>query len=81
LVVSELFGRIMVLEGNNQPLKIIGEQPHARDLPGWPDVNRAEFLNPGFLNSPHHASGGPNGEIYVVECIKGGRITRLTPCA
>lgn len=81
LLVSELFGRIIVLNGDNQPLEIIGDQPHARNLPGWPDVNREEFLQPGFFNSPHHACWGPGGEIYVVEWIKGGRVTRLTPSA
>lgn len=81
MLVSELFGRVMVLDGNNQTMEIIGEQTHARDLPGWPDVNRAELLKPGFFNSPHHACWGPEGEIYVVEWIKGGRVTRLIPRA
>jgi hypothetical protein len=31
----------------------------------------------GDFNSPHAACFAPNGDIYVVEWVLGGRITRL----
>ena len=78
-VISELFGRITIVGGGNQAIDFLGEQPNARFLPGWPDVNRGLHLQPGLFNSPHHATWGPNGELYVVEWIKGGRISLLEP--
>lgn len=43
----------------------------------WPDVDRAEHIKPGVFNSPHGVAAAPNGDIYVVEWIVGGRITKL----
>lgn len=44
---------------------------------GWPNVDRSKYIKPGAFNSPHGACFGPNGDIYVVEWITGGRITKL----
>ncbi|MCX6963152.1 MAG: hypothetical protein NTZ08_12005, partial [Verrucomicrobia bacterium] len=52
------------------------EQPNARHLPQWPNVDRAQVV-PGLFNSPHGAAWGHDGEIYVVEWIKHGRVTHL----
>ena len=75
-VVSELFGRVTTLDGTNRLVEFIGEQANARHLPQWPNVDRSQVL-PGLFNSPHHAAWGHGGDIYVVEWIKHGRVTRL----
>ncbi len=46
-------------------------------LPGWPNLKGTDAVRPGALNSPHDVCVAPNGDIYVVEWIIGGRITRL----
>lgn len=77
-VLSELHGRVTVVDAENKLLEFIGDQPNARHLPQWPNVDRSQVL-PGLFNSPHGAAWGPDGEIYVVEWIKHGRVTRLDP--
>lgn len=44
---------------------------------GWPNVDRSKYIAPGKFNSPHGACFASNGDIYVVEWIIGGRITKL----
>ncbi len=44
---------------------------------GWPDLAGSEQVRPGAFNSPHGAAFAPNGDVYVVEWIIGGRITKL----
>jgi len=43
----------------------------------WPEVDRAEHIKPGVFSSPHGIAATPNGDLYVVEWITGGRITKL----
>ncbi len=49
----------------------------------WPLSGLAKVLagtnhiRPGIFNSPHGACFAPNGDIYTVEWIIGGRITKL----
>lgn len=76
-LVSELFGRVTLLDSENRPTEYLGDQCHARFLTGWPEVWRDGLLTPGLFNSPHSAAWGPNGEIYVVEWIRQGRVTKL----
>jgi len=78
-VISELFGRVTIVNGDNLPVDYVGDQPNARFLSGWPEVNREQMLQPGLFNSPHHAAWGADGEIFVVEWIKHGRVTKLVP--
>jgi hypothetical protein len=47
---------------------------------GWPDLAGTPFVRPGRFNSPHGACFSPAGDIYVVEWIVGGRITKLARC-
>jgi hypothetical protein len=77
-VLSELHGRVTVVDAGNSLVEFLGGQPNARHLPLWPNVDRSLVL-PGLFNSPHAAAWGPDGEIYVVEWIKHGRVTRLEP--
>ena len=44
---------------------------------GWPNLAGTEHVRAGMFNSPHGACFAPNGDIYVVEWIIGGRITKL----
>jgi hypothetical protein len=75
-VLSELHGRVTIVDEGNALVEFIGEQPNARHLPQWPNVDRAQVV-PRLFNSPHGAAWGHDGEIYVVEWIKHGRVTRL----
>lgn len=75
-VVSELYGRVTIVDGQNRFVEFIGEQANAHHLSQWPNVDRS-LVRPGLFNSPHAAAWGHHGEIYVVEWIRHGRVTRL----
>jgi hypothetical protein len=81
VVIPELFTGVKVLDVHSLELitelgasDIIGpdERPE-----GWPNLAGTDLLRPDFLNSPHGACFAPNGDIYCVEWIVGGRISRF----
>jgi hypothetical protein len=74
--IPELYGRTVIVGPSNDLVDTIGDQPNARHLTGWPNVQKSIVL-PGLFNSPHGAAWGPNGDLYVVEWIQGGRVVRL----
>lgn len=76
LVIPELLARIAILEPDGQLVGYIGENDDAHGTEGWPNV-AAEHLKPGHFNSPHSLAVDARGNLYVVEWIIGGRITKL----
>lgn len=81
VVIPELFTGVKVLDVNS--LELVTELG-ASDIvsleerpEGWPNLAGTNLVRPNFLNSPHGASFAPNGDIYCVEWIVGGRITRF----
>jgi len=75
LVVPELISRVSILDHNDQPVALFGANDDVNHLPGWP--NNRENVTSGKFNSPHSATADSAGNIYVVEWITGGRITKL----
>jgi DNA-binding beta-propeller fold protein YncE len=75
VVVPELFARVAVLE-DGRPVGALGENEAVVDREDWPNVPAAE-LRPEAFNSPHDAAVDDEGNIYVVEWIVGGRVTKL----
>ena len=90
VLVPELFTGVKILKADDFTLitevgasKVVGPAsgsaawwpPTAPD--GWPNLAGTELVQPGTFNSPHGACFAPNGDIYVVEWIIGGRITKL----
>jgi len=79
LVVPELTARVTVLDENDQPAVLFGANDEIPVRTGWPD-NR-EWVEPGRFNSPHGAAMDGDGNIYAVEWITGGRVTKLEKVA
>ena len=89
VVVPELFTGVKVLDAKTLELveevgasELVGPRPDGAWWPppapaGWPNLAGTEYVKPGVFNSPHGGCFGPNGDIYVVEWIVGGRITKL----
>jgi hypothetical protein len=89
VVIPELFTGVKVFQASDLTLlDNIGYnssvQPHIDPQQWWPPRapdtwpnTAASDLKAGFFNSPHAACFSPNGDIYVVEWILGGRITKL----
>lgn len=79
-LVPQLSARVDILDKDDNVVAMLGDNGYASTRPGWPDHNRTgspELIQPGRFNSPHGAAFAPNGDIYVVEWIVGGRITKL----
>lgn len=76
LVVPELFARVTLFDGDDGVITHLGANQEIVDHDDWPNVPE-EALAPGRFNSPHDAACDDEGHLYVVEWIKGGRITKL----
>ena len=90
VVVPELFTGVKILDATS--LEVITEIGHSDEVSpnadpnrwwppqapeGWPNLAGTDHVRPEIFNSPHGACFAPNGDIYVVEWILGGRITKL----
>jgi DNA-binding beta-propeller fold protein YncE len=51
--------------------------PDATRRQGWPNVAGTPLIQAGTFSSPHGIAASPNGDIYVVEWIIGGRVIKL----
>ena len=76
LLIPELFGRVALVDANDQLIGYLGQNDNAPNLPGWPNVQPAD-LEVGRFNSPHGGTFDADGNVYIVEWIVGGRITKL----
>ncbi len=76
LYVPELCARLAVLDAEDRLVCYLGRNEAACDVPGWPD-HAPERILPGRFNSPHAMAVAPDGSLFVVEWIVGGRITKL----
>lgn len=82
-LVPELSARVDLLNSDDELVSILGDNGGASVTPGWPNHNvtgKPELIQPGRFNSPHGATFDHAGNIYVVEWIIGGRITKLVRC-
>jgi len=75
LLIPDLRGRVALADENEKLIRILGENPAVHQKEGWPN-NRDNFKS-GQFNSPHDATFDHEGNLYIVEWITGGRITKL----
>jgi hypothetical protein len=85
-VVPDLFGRVTLLDGHNNVIAHLGDDS-ARMLADKPDgkVKKQWVIRfdeklwfPGKFVHPHDACFDRGGNIYVVDWVNSGRITKLT---
>jgi len=67
--------RITVLDPEDRLVATLGENDAVCARPGFP--NDRALVEPGRFVTPHSVSADALGNIYVVEWITGGRITKL----
>lgn len=81
VVIPELMTGVKIL--NSRTLELVAELGAsdlvsvAKQPTGWPNLAGTPLVKSGLFNSPHGACFAPNGDIYCVEWIIGGRITKL----
>lgn len=76
LFVPELNAKVTVLDRKNNLVCHLGDNESTVNVKGWPDHPRS-LIVPGKFNSPHSMAADAQGNLYVVEWILGGRITKL----
>ena len=76
LYIPELYARLAIVDDRDRLIIHVGENPSARQSPGWPNLPAAQ-IQPGKFNSPHGIAVDSAGNLYVVEWIIGGRIIKL----
>jgi len=77
MLVPELQTGVKLVDGDDRVLVDIGENRPVAKVDGWPNLAGTEHVQPGRFNSPHGGCFDADGNIYVVEWIVGGRITKL----
>ena len=76
LLVPDLNGRVTIFDKNNKLITHLGDNPEIWNTKGWPNVPHEMRLTGKFV-SPHAACWDAQGNIYVVEWIRDGRVTKL----
>jgi hypothetical protein len=67
--------RLTVLDPDDRVAATLGENDQACARPGFP--NDRALVEPGRFVTPHSVASDAGGNLYVVEWITGGRITKL----
>jgi hypothetical protein len=85
LIVTELWGDLVVLDRDGDVVDRLGEQRTEPSRPGWPNTMAGGAMArpdvpDGELNSPHGVAVDPtDGSWVLTEWFIGGRIVRLSP--
>lgn len=76
LLIPDLYGRVTIFNKNNQLITHLGDNPDIQKHPKYPNIPHDERI-PGKFISPHAARWDGYGNIYVVEWVSDGRVTKL----
>lgn len=79
LMIPELRAKLAILDAEDKLACYLGENESVCDIDGWPN-HPSNLINPGKFNSPHGMAADNDGNLFVVEWIIGGRITKLAKC-
>jgi hypothetical protein len=75
LLVPDLKGRVTLLDKDNKLITHLGDNP---DKKQWANNGvKPQDLKPGIFCTPHSARFDKNGNIFVVEWLPYGRVTKL----
>ncbi|HEY3333065.1 MAG TPA: 6-bladed beta-propeller [Capsulimonadaceae bacterium] len=76
IVIPDLFGRVTILDRDNKLIEHLGANDGVWNWPGYPNIPH-EKREVGKFISPHAVTVDANGDIYVVEWVSDGRVTKL----
>lgn len=76
LLIPDLHGRVTIFDKTNKLITHLGDNPDIWDAKGWPNLPDNTWQAGKFI-SPHAACWDADGNVYVVEWIAEGRVTKL----
>ena len=76
LLIPDLWGVVTIYDRQNKAVAELGDNQKVWEKQGWPNLAR-ETWQPGKFISPHAACWDKHGDMYVVEWIEVGRVTKL----
>ena len=76
IAVAELEGRVAILDKDYKVVSKIGDNPNKKQWANFPV--KPEDWQGGIFTAPHGVSFDSNGNLYVMDWNKWGRVTKLT---
>lgn len=77
LLIPDLYGRVTIFDKDNKLIAHLGDDNEEWQKPqGYPNVPHEQRV-PGRFISPHDACWDRQGNLYVVEWVPDGRVTKL----
>lgn len=76
LLVPDLHGRVTIFDKDNKLVTHLGDNPGVEKREGYPNLPQEQRV-PGQFISPHMAIWDHDGNVYVVEWVSDGRVTKL----
>ena len=75
---------LWLLDRDDRPIALIGDNPKVDDTDAWPNMRnedgelvRSSRIEPGKFHSPHAIAADSHGDMYIAECLIGGRVIKL----
>ncbi len=75
IYIPDLKARVTILDKNDKLIAHLGHNPENPKTTGWPNIQ--DKIKPGTFSSPHQCRVNSQGDIFVVEWISTGRVTKL----
>jgi hypothetical protein len=76
LYIPDLWGRVTIFDKNNKLITHLGDFPDVWKRPGWPNIPHSD-RHLGKFVSPHAVCVDSRRDLYVVEWVSDGRVTKL----
>lgn len=79
LYIPDLHGRVTIFDNRNKLITHLGDYPEVWKRSDWPNIVHAD-RHLGKFVSPHAVCVDSHRDVYVVEWISDGRLTKLRRC-
>jgi DNA-binding beta-propeller fold protein YncE len=74
--IPDLNSRLTILDKDDRLITHLGEDQQAYKQKGWPNLPKS-YYRPDKFSSPHGVCVDSHGDVYLVEWISDGRVTKL----
>jgi hypothetical protein len=81
VVIPDLWSKVVVLDRDNKLAATLGDGQYSQDDWNKIRIRQRETFEPGKFICPHSACFDHAGNIFVVEWVEVGRVTKLRKVA